>query len=88
MMPLDRMPSVSLGIMLPVGAAYDPHHHWRNDAGVLHASVSFDAGGYSHGHLQGQPAALRELAAALVEAADMAEHAGHPAPAVVEGVAG
>jgi hypothetical protein len=94
MMPLDRMPSVSLGIILPVGAAYDPSHHWRNSAGVLHASVGFEAGGYSHGHVQGEPAALRELAAALVEAADLAEQASDPAlapapgPAVVEGVAG
>jgi hypothetical protein len=86
-MPLDRMPSVSIGVIVPVGAAYDPHHHWRNDAGVLHASVRFDAGGYSGAHIQGQPAALRELAAALGQAADQAEQADHPAP-MVEGVAG
>ena len=88
MMPLDRMPSISVGVIVPTGAGYDPSHHWRNRAGVLHASVGFEAGGYSHGHLQGQPAALRELAAALVEAADLAEQADDPAPAVVEGVAG
>jgi hypothetical protein len=58
------MPSVSLGIIVPTGAAYDPHHHWRNSAGVLHASVRFDAGGYSSAHIQGEPTALRELAAA------------------------
>ena len=72
MMPLDRMPSVSVGVIVPAGA-YDPSHHWRNSAGVLHASVRFDAGGYSCGHIQGEPAALRELAAALVLAADQAE---------------
>jgi hypothetical protein len=64
MMPLDRMPSVSVGIIVPTDAAYDGGHHWRNTAGVLHASVRFDAGGYSSAHIQGEPAALRELAAA------------------------
>jgi hypothetical protein len=75
MMPLDRMPSVSVGILVPVGAAYDSHHHWRDGGGGLHASVRFDAGGYSGAHIQGEPAALRELAAALVLAADQAEGA-------------
>jgi hypothetical protein len=73
MMPPDRSPSISVGIIVPVGAAYDAHHHWRDDGGGLHASVRFDAGGYSNAHLQGEPAALRELAAALVEAADQAD---------------
>jgi hypothetical protein len=81
-MPLDRMPSVSVGVIVPPGAVYDGSHHWRNSAGVLHASVRFDAGGYSAAHVQGQPAALRELAAALVLAADQAE-AAHPATEVV-----
>jgi hypothetical protein len=75
MMPPDRMPSVSLGIILPAGAAYDPSHHWRTETGALRASVGFQAGGDSHGHLQGEPAALRELAAALVLAADQADTA-------------
>jgi hypothetical protein len=91
MMPLDRMPSISVGVIVPAGAFYDGHHHWRNDAGVLHASVRFEAGGYSSAHIQGQPAALRELAAALIQAADLAERADDPAPArpvVTEGVAG
>jgi hypothetical protein len=89
MMHPDRMPSVSIGIIIPVGAAYDPSHHWRTDAGTLRASVGFGAGGYSHGHIQGDPAALRELAAALVQAADRADRSSDPAPAaVVEGVAG
>jgi hypothetical protein len=30
-MPLDRMPSISLGIFVPVGAVYDTDHHWRTD---------------------------------------------------------
>jgi alpha-D-ribose 1-methylphosphonate 5-triphosphate synthase subunit PhnG len=86
MMHPDRMPSVSLGIIVPVGASYDPSHHWPNDAGVVRASVRFDAGGYSYGHIQGEPAALRELAAALLDAADRADPAV-PAAALAEGVA-
>jgi hypothetical protein len=88
-MPLDRMPSISLGIIVVAGAVYDSHHHWRTDTGVLWASVRFEAGGYSSAHLQGEPAALRELAAALIEAADLADRADQPsAPAFAEGVAG
>ena len=87
MMPLDRMPSIRLGIIVPTGAAYDSHHHWHSTDGVLNASVRFDAGGYSSGHIQGEPAALRELAAALTLAADLADPAAAPAPAV-KGVAG
>jgi hypothetical protein len=88
-MPLDRMPSISLGIIVHVGAVYDASYHWRTDAGELRASVGFDAGGYSNAHIQGPPAALRELAAALLDAAGRAEGADDPADAlVVEGVAG
>jgi hypothetical protein len=87
MMPLDRMPLIRLGIILPTGAAYDSHHHWHSSDGVLNASVRFDAGGYSNVDIQGPPAALRELAAALTLAADLADPAAVPAPAV-EGVAG
>ena len=89
MMPNDPMPSISLGIIIPAGAAYDSHYHWRTETGVLRASVRFEAGGYSNAHVQGAPVALRELAAALVLAADLADHADDPAPvAAVEGVAG
>jgi hypothetical protein len=87
-MPLDRMPSISLGIIVPAGAVYDSHHHWWSSDGVLNASVRFDAGGYSNGHIQGEPAALRELAAALTLAADLADHSDHPVAAMAEGVAG
>jgi hypothetical protein len=88
MMPLDRMPALSVGIILRIGTIYDPGYHWRNEAGELRASVGFNAGGHSTAHLQGPPAALRELAAALIEAADQAEGADDPAPALVEGVGG
>ena len=57
MMPLDRMPSISLGIIVPAGAVYDRHHHWRTETGEPRASVGFEAGGHSHAHLQGSPAA-------------------------------
>ena len=83
----DRMPSIGLGVIIPAGAIYDSHHHWYTSAGVLNASVRFDAGGYSSAHIQGPPAALRELAAALVEAADLADPPVL-ADAVAEGVAG
>ena len=69
----DRMPSISLGLIVPTGATYDSHHHWHSSDGLLNASIRFEAGGYGSGHIQGEPAALRELAAALVEAADRAE---------------
>ena len=88
MMPLDRIPSISLGIIVHVGAVYDASYHWRTDAGALRASVGFDAGGHSNAHIQGPPAALRELAAALVEAAERADRADDPVPAVAEGVMG
>jgi hypothetical protein len=88
MMPNDPMPFISLGIVVPTGAAYHSHH-WRTEAGTVRASVRFDAGGHANAHLQGSSAALRQLAAALVRAADLAHHADDPAPAaVVEGVAG
>jgi hypothetical protein len=72
-MPLDRMPSISLGVIVPAGAVYDSHHRWHSNDGVLYASVRFDAGGYSSAHFQGEPAALRGLAAALIDAADRAD---------------
>jgi hypothetical protein len=81
MMHLDRIPTISVGIIVPTDAEYDGSHHWRNTAGTMHASVRFDAGGYSYGHIQGQPAALRELAAALHLAADQADAAEQTDPA-------
>jgi hypothetical protein len=81
-MPPDGMPSINLGVLVPAGAAYDPSHHWRTSAGELRASVRFEVGGYSAAHVQGEPAALRELAAALVLAADQAE-ANYPAAEAV-----
>ena len=84
-MPNDRMPSISLGIIVPAGAVYDSHHHWHASDGVLNASVRFDAGGLRP-H-PGPPAALRELAAALIERPTEPTSAALSA-VVVEGVAG
>ena len=79
----DRMPSISLGIIVPAGARYDSHHHWRSDTGARRASVRFEVGGYSYATIQGEPTALRELAVALVEAADQAEEEAVEAEPVV-----
>jgi hypothetical protein len=88
MMHPDRMPAISLGIILRVGTVYDASDHWRTDAGELRVALGFDAGGYSNAHIQGPPAALRELASVLVDAADQADRSDQPVAAVVEGVAG
>jgi len=80
------MPAISLGLIVRVGTLYDLYH-WHTEDGERRASVGFDAGGTSHGHLQGPPAALRELAAALTAAADQADTSAAAAPALVEGVA-
>jgi hypothetical protein len=88
MMPNDPMPFISLGIILPAGAAY-ASHHWRTETGQVRASVRFEAGGHANAHIQGEPAALRELAASLTRAADQAAHADQPsAAALAEGVVG
>ena len=85
MMPNDPMPFISLGIVVPAGAAYHSHH-WRTETGAVRVSVRFEAGGHANAHVQGEPAALRELAAALTRAADLADQPS--AAALVEGVAG
>jgi hypothetical protein len=80
-MPLDRMPSISLGIIVHVGAGYDASYHWRTELGELRAAVGFDAGGQ----------AMPTSKAHLVDAADQAESADDPAnvaAVVVRGVAG
>jgi hypothetical protein len=77
------MPSAALAIFADAGATYDSHHHWRNDAGEWRASVRFDIGGYSDAHIQGDPTALRELAAALIQATDQAEEEAVEAEPVV-----
>jgi hypothetical protein len=68
----DPMPSVSVSILVPAGANYHDRYRWRTDTGALRASVQFRVGGYSYAAIQGEPTALRELAAALTAAADEA----------------
>ena len=88
MMPVDPMPFISLGIVVPTGVAYDSHN-WRTETGAVRASVRFEAGGHANTHIQGPSAALRQLAAALVRAADLADHTDQAATAALpEGVAG
>ena len=79
----DRMPSISLGVIVPAGASYDSHHHWRTDTGARRASVRLEVGGYSYATIQGDPTALRELAAALIQAADQADEEAAAAEPVV-----
>jgi hypothetical protein len=79
----DRIPSLSVSILVPPGANYNDRYHWRTDLGALRASIQFRAGGYSYAAIQGDPAALRELAAALTAAADEAEEAVVEAEPVV-----
>jgi hypothetical protein len=55
MMPAHPMPAIGLGLLIRPGAFYDTHHHWRAEDGELRASVGFNAGGTSHGHIQGPP---------------------------------
>ena len=66
---MDGNPSVSTSPLLP-GDAYR-QHGWE-DGGQVHAAVQVQVAGASTGTIQGPPAALRELAAALV-AADHAD---------------
>jgi hypothetical protein len=75
MMPSDPTPSIDVGILLRAGASYDASHHWRSDDGRWNVSIRVRTGGYSHVSIQGPTAALRELAAALVDAAAQADQA-------------
>jgi hypothetical protein len=88
MMPSDPTPSIDVGILLRPGAGYDASHHWRSTDGRWNASIRFRTGGYNRVSIQGPAAALRELAAALVAAADQAEEAEEadlPGPVVEVG---
>jgi hypothetical protein len=79
-----RNPSVSTSLLVHPDDTYDTPHAWI-DGGQTYAAVGFDAGGASHGTIQGPPAALRKLAAALIQAAhhaDAACPADQPAPVI------
>jgi hypothetical protein len=40
----DRMPSLSVSIIVPAGADYHDYYHWHTDIGALRASIQFRAG--------------------------------------------
>jgi hypothetical protein len=84
MMPTYRSSSVVYtSLLLGEGAGYQPEAWTAND-GSIRCSVDFDPGA-GRCCIQGRPAALRELAAALVLAADKAEAAELPEPVVEVG---
>jgi hypothetical protein len=68
------------------GGRYDPTHHWRTEDGSWCCSVHADCGRSGGFAVLGAPAGLRELAAALIQAADLADQAA--TAGVAEGVAG
>ena len=88
MMPSHPNPSsFSFAFLAEPGTDYETSC-WRGHDREANGSVSYWKPGCPF-TIQGPPAALRELAAALVQAADLADHADDSAPvAVVEGVAG
>jgi hypothetical protein len=86
MMRLDgSAPTLVVSLLVDPGGHYDPTHHWVSAHGRLCCSVAFNAGGFSRGAIQGAPEAMRELAAALIAAAELADQ--DFAPPVAEGVA-
>ncbi len=81
MMPTYRRSSVVYtSLLLGEDTRYQPEAWTAND-GSIRCSVDFQPGG-GRCCIQGRPAALRELAAALVLAADKAEAAELPEPVV------
>jgi hypothetical protein len=86
MMPTYRMASVVYtSLLLSDGTPYQAETWTAND-GSIRCSVDFDPRGGGRCCIQGRPAALRELAEALVRAVDAAEQAEQAG--TVEGVAG
>jgi hypothetical protein len=87
MMPAHPSPSsFSLAFLAEPGTRYQASR-WRTHDGEVNGSVSYYKPGCPF-TIQGPPAALRELAAALVRAADLADRLGDPATVAAEGVAG
>ena len=88
-MPNDptRRSALSVALLAHTGTSYEVDA-WMADDGQPHGSVRYDTD-RAWFTIQGRPAALRELAQALVCCAELTEQT-YPAPAaaVVEGVAG
>ena len=89
MMPTDptRRSALSVALLAHTGTDYDVDA-WLAGDGQANGSLRFDTD-RAWFTIQGRPAALRELAEALLHCADLTEQT-YPSPAapVVEGVAG
>ena len=89
MMPTDptRRSALSVALLAHPGTDYDVDA-WMASDGQANGSVRYDSD-RAWFTIQGRPAALRELAEALLRCAELTEQT-YPAPAaaVVEGVAG
>jgi hypothetical protein len=89
MMPNDptRRSALSVALLTHVGTGYEVDC-WLAGNGQPNGSVRCDTN-RAWSTIQGRPAALRELAEALVRCAELTEHT-YPVPSapVVEGVAG
>ena len=89
MMPTDptRRSALSVALLAHTNTGYEVDR-WMADNGQPHGSVRYDSD-RAWFTIQGRPAALRELAAALLRCAELTEQT-YPAPAapMVEGVAG
>jgi hypothetical protein len=89
--PTSSPSTLSVTLLAAEGTRYLPER-WLTSTGVPHGSVRYDARSVWF-TIQGAPAALRELAAALMAAAELAdpsEPAPDPDPVrpVAEGVSG
>jgi hypothetical protein len=82
-----RPSALSVALLAHTGSRYEVDC-WLADTGQPHGSVRHDTD-RAWFTIQGRPAALRELAEALLRCAELTEQT-YPAPAapVVEGVAG
>ena len=82
-----RRSALSVALLAHTGSRYEVDC-WLSSTGQAHGSVRYDTDRVRF-TIQGRPAALRELAEALLGCAELTEQT-YPAPAapVVEGVAG
>jgi hypothetical protein len=89
MMPTDptRRSALSVALLAHPDTRYEVDC-WMADTGLPHGSVRYDTD-RAWFTIQGRPAALRELAEALLRCAELTEQT-YPAPATpaMEGVAG
>jgi hypothetical protein len=85
MMPTDptRRSALSVALLAHTGTDYDIDA-WLADSGQPQGSVRYDTD-RAWFTIQGRPAALRELAEALVRCADLTEQT-YPSPATAQAV--